>query len=127
MTQFARARYVGLHHPNTEDSEMLKLIVSCLIACGLLLGCTAESTPSGAPSGGHSHEHVHSAKCGCTIEGVEECGNYVEVGGSYVPLVGVDSISEQEFCKKTGLLVELEGEMKDGKFHAKKFGYHDHD
>ena len=69
--------------------------------------------------------HVHNVKCGCSIEGVGECGNYVEVEGQYVELVlpADQELGKMPFCGKDELTARVAGEMQDDKFVATSFSY----
>jgi hypothetical protein len=61
------------------------------------------------------------AKCGCSIEGVGHCGNFVRIDGHYIPIVHA-SLGRMEWCgkKDSGAKIEASGEIKDGKFVAKQ-------
>lgn len=61
------------------------------------------------------------AKCGCSIEGVGHCGNFVKIDGRYVPILHA-SLGRMEWCAKkdAGAKIEASGEIKDGKFVAKQ-------
>lgn len=108
---------------------MHKFLIVLFLAFGYV-ACGAEPVTEPANGGGaeaaHDHTHTHNVKCGCVIEDVGACGNYVEIDGKYVPLVGDLGLGDMEFCKKTGLEADVEGEMKDGKFVATSFKYHTH-
>ena len=62
---------------------------------------------------------VYEAKCGCSIEGVGHCGNYVKIDDKWVEIVNA-SLGKMEWCgkKDAGAKVEAVGAMKDGKFVA---------
>ena len=62
---------------------------------------------------------VRDAKCGCSIESVGHCGNYVMIEGKYVPLIHA-SLGKMQFCKQkdAGAKIEVSGAMKDGKYIA---------
>lgn len=72
-------------------------------------------------------EHVHGLRCGCAVEGVGQCGNYIEVDGEFVELVlpaeKTEELGEMPFCGKTDLVATVEGEIVDGKFVATEFEY----
>ena len=61
------------------------------------------------------------AKCGCSIDGVGHCGNFVKIDGRYVPILH-PSLGRMEWCanKDAGAKIEASGEIKDGKFVAKQ-------
>jgi hypothetical protein len=65
---------------------------------------------------------VHDVKCGCSIEGVGSCGNYILIDGKYVPMIHA-SLGKMEWCaqKDKGAKVETVGAMKDGKFIAESW------
>lgn len=102
-----------------------------ILSLGFLFGaCTNEAIqPEAAPSV-PSHDamvadaqmHPHDAMCGCSIEGIGDCGNYIEVEGEFVPLV-YPGLGGMEFCakKQQGAKIEVAGEMKDGKFVASAY------
>jgi hypothetical protein len=92
---------------------------------GILLlaaACSADVPPQpgpGAPSGVPAGATVLEARCGCVIEGIQKCGNYVRVDGKYVPLVH-PTLGKMEFCaqKAAGARIEVAGAMQEGKFVA---------
>jgi hypothetical protein len=65
---------------------------------------------------------VREAKCGCSIEGVGHCGNYILVEGQYVPLIH-PKLGKMEFCahKAKGVKIKVAGMMKDGKYVASQW------
>lgn len=62
---------------------------------------------------------VRDAKCGCSIEGIGKCGNFIKFDGSYVPLIS-ETIGEMEFCKykDDGCKIKVAGAMKNGQYIA---------
>ena len=87
-------------------------------------GAHAEETADHAMPAG---EHVHNLRCGCVVEGVGECGNFIEVEGEYVELVLPDEtdaeLGEMPFCGETELMANVDGEVVDGRFIATSFEY----
>ncbi|MGK0300055.1 MAG: hypothetical protein ACI89X_000923 [Planctomycetota bacterium] len=65
---------------------------------------------------------VREVKCGCSIEGIGHCGNYILVEGQYVPLIH-KSLGKMEFCKQkaAGAKIKVAGMMKDGKYVAEQW------
>src|SRR5690606_33982230 len=61
---------------------------------------------------------VHRVQCGCAIESVGKCSEWIEVDGEYVPLAGDLGLGSMPFCRKEGLRARVSGAMKDGKFVA---------
>lgn len=65
---------------------------------------------------------VHDAICGCKLQEVRRCGNYVELAGRHVELVW-PALGKMEYCKdgEKGARIEITGEMKDKKFVAASY------
>lgn len=65
---------------------------------------------------------VHDVMCGCSIDGVGRCGNYILIDGKYVPMIH-PTLGKMEWCsrKEKGAKVETVGAMKDGKFIAQNW------
>ncbi len=63
-------------------------------------------------------EGVHSVECGCSdaVTTTSECGNYIQVAGSYLPIEGDLGLGEMEWCGKAGHKAQVKGAVKDGKF-----------
>ncbi|MFH0945089.1 MAG: hypothetical protein V2A76_07815 [Planctomycetota bacterium] len=102
---------------------------SVLFSALLLMGCgesspTASSTSDPAPEAA-AVTHVHDLACGCALEEVGKCGNYINIDGHFVELVGDTGLGVMAFCKQDGLKGEVAGEMKEGKFVATSFEYAD--
>ena len=70
-------------------------------------------------------QHSHSVRCGCSLEEVGECGNFIEVEGQFVELVlpEENDLKEMPFCGQADLVATVEGEMVDGRFVAASFSY----
>ena len=86
-------------------------------------GMPANSDAAAKPFGPQTKEvAVREAKCGCSIEGVGHCGNYVMVEGKYVPLIH-PSLGKMEFCKHkaAGVKIKVAGLMKDGNYVAEQW------
>ncbi|QDU68296.1 hypothetical protein [Engelhardtia mirabilis] len=100
--------------------------LSLLVACG------------GDGHDGHDHaDHEHGAVsdatvpsdqaqthaliCGCALEEVGACGEYIEVDGEFVALEAPIDLGYMPFCHKDGLQARADGELKDGKFVATTF------
>ncbi|MGD8414592.1 MAG: hypothetical protein PVF33_10180 [Candidatus Latescibacterota bacterium] len=63
---------------------------------------------------------TRNVKCGCAIEEIGHCGNYVEINSQYVELANSEDVGlgGMEWCGKSGVKVETAGEIKNGKFVA---------
>lgn len=102
----------------------------------LLIACTAEVTEETPPSDGASKAAapavdsdappaaaadvaVYDVKCGCSIDSVGHCGNFIMIEGNYIPMLHPD-LGKMEWCrqKAKGAKVEASGAVKDGKFVA---------
>ena len=86
-------------------------------------GCSPEAetaTPkSKSPAGiakNVAASHVHDVSCGCAIDAVGACGEYISVDGKFVELEGDLGLGEMPFCGQKDLKAEVTGELKDGKF-----------
>ncbi len=102
-----------------------------LIALALLpIACTSEATTTGTAevtsAAGPVADQViprtvHGVECGCAIESVGHCGNYVSLEGAYLEIAKEGAGAElgsMEWCGQSGVTAEVEGEVKDGKFIA---------
>ena len=49
----------------------------------------------------------------------------VAIDGEFIPLEW-EKLGHMEFCRKDGLLAELDGKIVDGKYVASSFKYHEH-
>lgn len=116
--------------------------ILCLLACVLLLACASEGDQSKSeqaavttedPHAGHAHAQEQAgvadmtvelatlnASCGCALEEVGHCGNYVQIDSKYVALANSEELGlgGMEWCGKSDVKVETAGEVKDGKFIA---------
>ena len=116
---------------------MSKLLSLSLVLSLFAAGCSSEKpadpannnepakndAPAKKVIGPTEHEvAVRHAKCGCSIEGIGHCGNYIEVEGQYVPLIH-ESLGKMEFCKQkdAGVDIKVAGQMVDGKYVAKQW------
>jgi hypothetical protein len=112
---------------------MIKLLCLILSFSLVVVGCTSEE-PALEPAPVESLKKdvpkkvvgpttkevaVREAKCGCSIEGIGHCGNYILVEGQYVPLIH-PKLGKMEFCaqKAKGVKIKVAGLMKDGKYVA---------
>ena len=65
---------------------------------------------------------VYDVECGCTIEAIGHCGNYLKHDDKFLEITGV-GLGPMEFCEKEGLKAKIAGEVVDGKFAATSFDY----
>jgi len=121
------------------NGRRLAPLVAISVLLALLTGCNGESG-SGAPTAGAAPdtatraaepasapvvEGAHSVRCGCSLEDVGTCGNYVEFEGAYVELAFPEDLDpgEMAFCGQDDLMAKVEGEMSDGRFVVSSFEY----
>ncbi|MCH2110905.1 MAG: hypothetical protein MK135_16425 [Polyangiaceae bacterium] len=66
---------------------------------------------------------THAVTCGCTLEHVGHCSEYVEVDGQFVELQLPESqdFGPMPFCGKEGIKAKVAGELKNGKVIATSF------
>ena len=115
---------------------MKKLLPTTILCLSMLVACAKDDTTQDQTNGAGNEPQqtgeqtgqqtaemvVHDVKCGCSIDGVGKCGNYVMVDGKYVPLIH-PKLGVMEFCKfkDAGAKIETVGELKDGKFVAESW------
>ena len=99
--------------------------LSTLAACGT----SEEPTDAGQGGGTEADAGVELAageahvQCGCTIEGVGTCGEYIDVDGSMIALefpAGME-MGSMPFCGQDGLVAKVEGAVEDGTYVATSF------
>jgi hypothetical protein len=58
--------------------------------------------------------------CGCALEEVGHCGDYMQIDNKYVEIANGEEhgLGKMEWCKKSGVQVDSAGEVKSGKFVA---------
>ncbi len=77
----------------------------------------APAAPAAAVEG-----EVHDVICGCVLEEVGHCGEYIKIGDKYLELAGDLGLEgTMPFCGKEGLKAKVTGEVKDGKYHVTSF------
>ncbi|GEM_PF-1328397 len=114
-----------------QSSQLAYLLFSLLFACG---GKVREADQpkqtkqavgmtTGDKTGNvlHVPESVHKVKCGCAIKGIGKCGEFIEIDGRYIPILGDLNLGPMPFCHKTGLKAKVKGNVKDGKFVFETF------
>jgi hypothetical protein len=63
---------------------------------------------------------TRNVSCGCALEEIGHCGNYIEIESQYVAIAnGKDlGLGGMEWCGKSGVRAESAGEIKNGEFVA---------
>ena len=110
---------------------MRGILLAVPVVAILLAGCggPSEST-SGAANEGQPVPAImalqaaleYDVECGCTIEAIGHCGNYLKLDDKFLEITGVD-LGPMEFCEKEGLKAKIAGEVVDDKFAATSFEY----
>jgi len=112
------------------NARPLLFASSFLLALALACGSAGDGAPNGAadapasPSaavGDSGATTVRPVRCGCAIEDVGLCGNYVEIEGEFYELAGDLGLGVMEFCGRDGLQAELAGTVEDGSFVASSY------
>ena len=65
----------------------------------------------------------HTVQCGCSIDGIGTCGNYIEIDSKFVKISNSDAfgLDAMEWCGQGPTTAEASGAIKDGKFVATSF------
>lgn len=107
--------------------------ISVLLVIALTVACSSadktsetartDDTPSvdGAGSASIAVESAtRNVSCGCAIEGVGACGNYIEIDEKFVHIANSTDLGlgAMEWCGKEGVTAESSGEIRDGEFFA---------
>lgn len=108
--------------PPYPPIPMKKLLILPLFL--LVFACTQEEsrepakpeTPSTPVAAAISGEHT--VKCGCAVDAVGECGNYVQIEGEFVEITGDVGLGVMEWCQQGEKKADVTGTMVDGKFLA---------
>jgi hypothetical protein len=63
---------------------------------------------------------TRNVSCGCALEEVDHCGNYIEIESQYIEIANGEELGlgEMEWCGKEGVQAESAGAIKSGKFVA---------
>ncbi len=110
---------------------MKRLLLLCLALP--LAACTAEVEVDGDTPAAPATQvdmadmavasGTHNVRCGCSIEDIGRCGNYIEVENQFVEIAnGSDlGLGVMEWCSSGPAEAVAAGEIKDGKFIASAF------
>lgn len=93
-----------------------------------VVACTAEvstppesAAPTETPAATPAALTEHTAQCGCTLESVGHCGNYIQIDGEFVEIANWEEmgLGKMEWCAVKGpVTIQASGTMKDGSFVA---------
>ena len=104
--------------------KYLPLIALLTLACGSSTDTDPASTPNETPAETPAAlaDGVYRVECGCILDAANhECGNWIEVDGTFHEIAGVDSLGVMEWCHDEGNTAKAEGSVLDGKFVATAF------
>ena len=113
----------------------------CLIACLLVVACSSENKNAETAESAHQTTDameqvagqsksaledmavelaVRPVTCGCKVQEIGKCGNYVKIGSHYVEIANSEELGlgEMEWCKLSHVTANVAGEVKDGTFVA---------
>lgn len=78
---------------------------------------TAESTETAAITVASA---VRPVACGCAIEGVGKCGNYVMIDGKHVEIANASELGlgAMQWCGTSGVMAQTAGQIVDGRLVA---------
>jgi hypothetical protein len=99
----------------------MKALLSSFLLLPLLSCSNDAPAPTEQPGQGPVETMVMTAQCGCTLDSVGHCGNYIEVDGAFVEISNWKELGlgSMEWCAVKGpVAVMAAGEMQDGKFVA---------
>jgi hypothetical protein len=98
------------------------LVLPLLVACKPVPAEPEANQPVATAAYTVTEPTVHDAKCGCSIDGIRRCGNYMMVEGEYVTILWPE-LGKMEWCSEgdAGAKIEVTGAMADGKFVAKSY------
>ncbi|MEO0651502.1 MAG: hypothetical protein AAFZ65_12575 [Planctomycetota bacterium] len=105
-----------------------------LLALLPLAACGTEATDSGSqapPAAPQTLADVvpsaqateHAVVCGCALEEVGHCSEWIDVEGEWVELELPIDMGSMPFCRKDGLVAKVDGEVQGETFVATTFAY----
>ncbi len=97
---------------------MRRFLLTLPLSVLLVTSCSEPVTTPGV-----AVAQVHDVACGCAIDAIGHCGNYIKVGDEFVELTGDLKLGDMAFCQQKDLKAEVVGEVKEGKFVATSFQY----
>ena len=94
------------------------LLTLAAAACG---GDEASKVPRTPIADGTVLDGTYQARCGCALDGIGECGNYVLVDGAPVELTGDLGLGEMEFCGQDDRSALVKGTVTGGSVQPTAF------
>ena len=97
-----------------------------MLRASLVLALTAllfACAPSKGVSDGGAElaSAVYPVHCGCLLESVGHCGNYVEIDGEFLEIQGDVGLGRMEWCGRTGVHATLAGKVEGETFLASSY------
>jgi hypothetical protein len=91
-----------------------------------LFACTAEVEATAEPTNAAEtaalanmtiEKSNHTVKCGCSIDTIGKCGNYVEIENQFVEIANAADmgLGDMEWCAHGPAMADVAGEVTDGK------------
>jgi hypothetical protein len=114
--------------PEPQGGKMKKFL--CFVACLFLLACGSDTEQSKSDTESAEKDQqiegmvvelaTRNVSCGCALEKVGHCGNYIEIESQYVEIANGEQLGlgAMEWCGKEGVKAESAGEVNNGKFVA---------
>lgn len=109
---------------------MLRLMTIAALSASLT-GCAGEATESSTGDAPATEQTAgqtvalasHTVKCGCIVDEVGTCGNYIEIGDEFVEIANRDELGlgVMEWCGGGEHTAKAAGEIVDGEFVASSF------
>ena len=97
------------------------VLLSILLAPLLVLGAACGGAAEAKVADGTALEGTYDARCGCAIDSIGVCGNYVMVDGAPVELAGDLGLGPMEFCGQDGRKAHVVGTVQAAKVAPTEF------
>jgi hypothetical protein len=99
----------------------MRLLVLALCAPLLALAPACSGGAEPVVLDGVALDGTYPARCGCAIDSIGHCGNYVVVDGAPVELEGDLGLGAMEFCGQDGRSARVAGIVHAGKVTPSEF------
>ncbi len=124
--------------PDAGGPRPSKMMKSSLLTLALLLpafACSAEVAVEATPATENAEpvalaESTHEVRCGCGIDSIKKCGNYVDVDGTWAQIANPADfgLGKMEWCAEKGHKVEatVAGTVTGSSIELTKLEVHEH-
>ena len=100
--------------------------IAILLFALIPAACTSQEAPNAQVSSTTPlanttvEQSEHTVSCGCKIDTIGACGNYVDIDGQWLEIANGEDlgIGVMEWCSVPEAKAEIAGEVEDGKFVA---------